>query len=362
MFGFEAGCADEGETRPGGRIGPWPTRRNTHAKDCEHTVTVRGVERYVKHMRFFSLRPAACRHMRARNARAHGSSRSAARAASDVVSVIPVSTSAQGDASVFLLRAWRLIGQASRPGSASSPAVPRLPTHRTGANRHGKPRARIPARLRAPFFAVAFRRASRTVTKDAGVLPTHARTSDGAKPFSPYGRLPKSTHVPGQATCLARGGLPERPRHSMSVSVLESVATARGRTQGRVASKRSGRRARASRTRSAAPAPACRERGWKSLASNRARGAQSRLPSRVDRALPFSGRSFGKGKRCCRHAPAPPVSTTRTRATECACPLRAGAGGAVRGHGTRCQLGLRGRRAMWREECEWLCSPVRDDA
>nr|CCC47982.1 conserved hypothetical protein, fragment [Trypanosoma vivax Y486] len=59
-----------------------------------------------------------------------------------------------------------------------------------------------------------------------------------------------------------------------------------------LASNSSGRRARASRTRYAAPAPACRERGWKSLASNRARGAQSRRPSRVDRALPFSGRFF----------------------------------------------------------------------
>ncbi|KAH8607714.1 hypothetical protein ERJ75_001385400 [Trypanosoma vivax] len=70
--------------------------------------------------------------------------------------------------------------------------------------------------------------------------PTHACTSAGAKPVSQYGRLPKRTHVPSRATCLARGGLPERPRHSLSVSVLETVATARGRTQeqGRVKATR----------------------------------------------------------------------------------------------------------------------------
>ncbi|KAH8607661.1 hypothetical protein ERJ75_001389700 [Trypanosoma vivax] len=302
-------------------------------------------------MRFFSLRPAACRHMRARNARAHGFSRSAARAASDVVSVIPVSTSAQDDASVYLLRAWRLIGQASRPGSASSPAVPRSPTHRTGANRHGKPRARIPARLRAPFFAVAFCRASRTVTKDAEVLPTHARTSAGAKPFSPYGRLPKSTHVPGQATCLARGGLPERPRHSMSVSVLESVATARGRTQeqGRVKAQRE--------TRAGKSDTLCRtcarvSRTWVEVTRLQPSARRAITPPFARRPCVALQRSLLSGKGSvvvdtrrhpqCRR----PELVRQSARVHCVLAQAARCAGMERG----CQLGLRGRRAMWREE------------
>ncbi|KAH8607709.1 hypothetical protein ERJ75_001386200 [Trypanosoma vivax] len=123
--------------------------------------------------------------------------------------------------------------------------------------------------------------------------PTHACTSAGAKPFSPYGRLPKSTHVPSRATCLARGGLPERPRHSLSVSVLESVATARGRTQeqGRVKAQRE--------TRAGKSDALCRtcarvSRTWVEVTRLQpsAWRAITRRPSRVDRALPFSGGFF----------------------------------------------------------------------
>ncbi|KAH8612451.1 hypothetical protein ERJ75_000888700 [Trypanosoma vivax] len=181
--------------------------------------------------------------------------------------------------------------------------------------------------------------------------PTHACTSAGAKPFSPYGRLPKSTHVPSRATCLARGGLPERPRHSLSVSVRESVATARGRTQeqGRVKAQRE--------TRARKSDALCRtcarvSRTWVEV---------TRLQPSARRAItpPFARRPCvalprwllsGKGRVVvdtrrhpqCRR----PELVRQSARVHCALAQAARCAGMERG----CQLGLRGRRAMWREE------------
>ncbi|KAH8612457.1 hypothetical protein ERJ75_000888600 [Trypanosoma vivax] len=293
-------------------------------------------------------RVAACRHTRACNARALGLSRSAATACSDVFSAARACTSAPHDPFCEVPRAWRLIGQASRPGSASSPAVPRSPTHRTGLNRHAIPRANSRS-VANPVLRGGLLPSESDSDKRHRAGPTHACTSAGAKPFSPYGRLPKSTHVPSRATCLARGGLPERPRHSLSVSVRESVATARGRTQeqGRVKAQRE--------TRAGKSDALCRtcarvSRTWVEVTRLQPSARRAITPPFARRpcvALPRA--SFGKGKRCCRHAPAPqcrrPELVRQSARVHCAL-----AQAAVRGHGTRCQLGLRGRRAMWREE------------
>ncbi|KAH8607711.1 hypothetical protein ERJ75_001386000 [Trypanosoma vivax] len=180
--------------------------------------------------------------------------------------------------------------------------------------------------------------------------PTHACTSAGAKPFSPYGRLPKSTHVPSQATCLARGGLPERPRHSLSVSVLETVATARGRTQdqGRVKAQRE--------TRAGKSDALCRtcarvSRTWVEVTRLQPSAWRAITPPFARRpCVPFRGGSFGKGsvvvdtrrRPQCRR----PELVRQSARVHCALAQAARCAGMERG----CQLGLLGRRAMWREE------------